>query len=61
MNQGTNEHYGLRIVAKSPQVATSIEEAVVDAQGGTRKVLINDKVYIIRGENVYSIDGQLVK
>ena len=61
LNQGTNEHYGLRIVAKSPQVATSIEEAVVDAQGGTRKVLINDKVYIIRGENVYSIDGQLVK
>ena len=37
------------------------DEAVVDAKGETRKVLIDNKVYIIRGENVYTIDGQLVK
>ena len=59
--KGTDSSYGLRVSAKVPQIATGIDEAVVDAKGETRKVLINDKVYIIRGENVYSVDGQLVK
>lgn len=59
---GTNKSYGLRLSArKSPSVATGVDEAVVDAQGETKKVIINDKVFIIRGENVYTIDGQLVK
>ena len=59
---GTNKSYGLRLSArKSPSVATGVDEAVVDAQGETKKVLINDQVFIIRGENVYTIDGQLVK
>ena len=61
LNKGTVSNYGLRISAKSPQTATGIDEAVVDAKGETRKVIINDQVYIIRGENVYSVDGQLVK
>ena len=56
---GTDKTYGLRLSAH--KVPTSIDQAVVDAQGETRKVIIEDKVYIIRGENVYSIDGQLVK
>ena len=59
--KGTDSSYGLRVSAKVPQIATGIDEAVVDAQGETRKVLINDQVFIIRGENVYSVDGQLVK
>ena len=59
---GTNKSYGLRLSArKSPSVATGVDEAVVDAQGEIKKVIINDKVFIIRGENVYTIDGQLVK
>lgn len=59
---GTNKYYGLRLSArKSPSVATGVDEAVVDAQGEIKKVIINDKVFIIRGENVYTIDGQLVK
>lgn len=61
LEQGTTDRYGLRLVQKAPQVATGIDEAVVDAQGETKKVLINDKVYILRGEKVYSVDGQLVK
>ena len=60
-DKGETNAYGLRTAAKAPQTATGIEEAVVDAQGETKKVLINDKVYIIRGNKVYSIDGQLVK
>ena len=59
--KGTTSEYGLRVSAKAPQIATGIDEAVVDAKGETRKVVINDKVFIIRGENVYSVDGQLVK
>ena len=61
LEKGTAANYGLRVSAKAPQVATGIDEAVVDAQGATRKVLVNEKVFIIRGEKVYTIDGQLVK
>ena len=61
LDNGTTKGYGLRLSRKAPQTPTGIDEAVVDAQGETRKVLINNKVYIIRGEKVYSADGQLVK
>ena len=62
LNKGTYANYGLRIsVKKAPEVATGVDEAIVDAQGETRKVLINNKVFIIRGNKVYSVDGQLVK
>jgi hypothetical protein len=61
LSKGASNEYGLRISAKSPAVATGVDEALVDAQGDTKKVLINDQVFIIRGENVYTIDGQVVK
>ena len=58
---GTNQRYGLRLVANAPQVVTGIEGALIDANGEVRKVMIDNQIYIIRGENVYSVDGQLVK
>ena len=59
---GTNKSYGLRLsVRKSPSVATGMDEAVVDAQGEIKKVIINNKVFIIRGNKVYTIDGKMVK
>lgn len=62
LSADTNKSYGLRLVAnKAPQTATGIDEAVVDAQGEIKKVIINDKVFIIRGNQVYSIDGRLAK
>ena len=62
LNKGTDANYGLRISVKNaPQTTTGIDEAIVDAQGETKKVLIDNKVFIIRGEKVYTIDGQLVK
>ena len=62
LEKGTNTHYGLRIVhAETPAATTDMEGAVVDAHGETRKVLIEDKVFIIRGDQVYSVDGQMVK
>ena len=59
LEKGTTANYGLRISAR--KTPTGIDEAVVDAQGKIEKVLINDKVFIIRGEKVYTIDGQMVK
>ncbi len=60
--EGTTAEYGLRInVRKAPETLTGLDEAVVDAQGETRKVVINDQVFIIRGNKVYSVDGSLVK
>lgn len=61
LQKGTDANYGLRISAKAPQIHTGVDEAIVDAQGETRKVLVNDHVFIIRGDQVYTIDGQLVK
>jgi len=62
LQKGTDTHYGLRISAKVPQVATGVDEAVVDGKDAVAtKVLISNQVFIIRGEKVYSIDGQLVK
>ena len=61
LEQGTTAEYGLRVSVKAPQVATGMDEAVVDAQGETQKVLIDNKVFIIRGNNVYTVDGQMVK
>ena len=61
LNKGTDANYGLRISIKAPQVHTGVDEAIVEAQGDTKKVLINNQVFIIRGDKVYSIDGQLIK
>ena len=61
LNKGTIYNYGLRISARAPQNPTGVDEAIVDAQGETSKVLINNQVFIIRGEKVYSVDGRLAK
>lgn len=61
LSKGTDNHYGLRISAKAPQVTTGVDEAVVEAQGETRKVLIGNQIFIIRGDKVYGLDGLLVK
>ena len=58
---GLDASYGLRIVANAPQIVTGIEGALMDANGEIRKVLIDNQVYIIRGNNIYSVDGQIVK
>ena len=62
LTSGVHKEYGLRLSArKTPAVVTGIDEAIVDANGETKKVLINNQVFIIRGNEVYTIDGQMVK
>lgn len=62
LEQGNTYSYGLRVSPKLPQETTDIDELIVNGKDATAmKVLINDKVYIIRGEKMYTVDGQLVK
>ncbi|MBQ6763707.1 MAG: InlB B-repeat-containing protein [Paludibacteraceae bacterium] len=61
LQKGTTTIYGLRISARAPQVATDLGAAIVDADGKTTKVLYHGQVFIIRGEKIYTVDGQLVK
>lgn len=62
LEKGTDANYGLRITFKAPEVATGIDEAIVDSKDATAaKVLINGHVFIIREGVVYTVNGQLVK
>jgi hypothetical protein len=59
--KGTTEGYGLRLVARAPQIATCVDEANADSKS-VRKVVINDKIYIITSEGeMYDIVGKSVK
>ena len=59
--KGTTEGYGLRITARAPQIATGIDETNADSQS-VRKVVINDKIYLITPEGkMYDIVGKSVK
>ncbi len=61
LDKGTNTHYGLRIAKKAPQITTGIEETTIQNGEAVRKVLVNDKVYIIRNGEIYSVTGQKAK
>ena len=62
LNAGTYANYGLRVSARAPQVVTGVDEAIVNGKDAVAtKVLIGNQVFIIRGDKVYSIDGQMVK
>ena len=61
LSRGTTADYGLRISARTPQVATGCDEVIADGVEETQKVLVNNQIFIIRGDKVYTIDGQLVK
>ena len=61
LSKGTDSHYGLRIVKKAPQITTGVEETTIQNGEAIRKVLVNDKVYIIRNGEKYSVTGQKAK
>lgn len=62
LEKGTTEGYGLRIYAhNAPQIATGVEEAASDKEAA-RKVLIDEKIYIITPQGaMYDITGKFVK
>lgn len=61
LEKGTTTRYGLRISAKTPQVTTGTEEVDAEKNDAVQKILIDNQIYIIRENRVYTIDGQLVK
>lgn len=62
VEKGETAGYGLRIaVKKAPNVATDFNAAIVDNPNGIHKVIVNDVIYIIKNQHVYTTNGQLVK
>lgn len=62
LEQGTTEGYGLQLyVRQAPEVATGVD-GVQDAEIGARKVLINDKIYLITPEGaIFSVTGKKIQ
>jgi len=56
LEKGLDTHYGLRVVIS--KTTTNIEEATILNGDAIRKVIVNDKVFIIRNGEMYSITGQ---
>ena len=64
LEAGTTARYGLRTIAKAPQITTDIEETWGDSEGieiKAAKILINNHVYILRDGKLYTITGSLVR
>ena len=65
LNQGQNNEYGLILRAEAPAVTTGVEQVTVSGErlevSGAQKVIIDEHVYILRGEQLYGIDGKAVK
>ena len=59
LTKGNTTGYGLRIVA-APKATTDLEDVQGDKVQCT-KVLINNHVFILRGEKMYDVTGGLVK
>lgn len=57
--QGTTEGYGLLLKAKAPNAATGVDE--INAEVGAQKVIIDEHVYILRGRQMYDVNGKMVK
>lgn len=56
LEKGVNEHYGLRLIHNAPGMEMDVDQ--VEATRAAQKMLIDQKVYILRGEQLYSITGQ---
>ena len=59
LTQGLNEGYGLRLVVNAPAVVTGVDQ--IDAKTGAQKVIIDEHVYILRGGQMYDVNGKMVK
>ena len=60
-NYATWEIKNLHLDAQCLEMPTNIENTTQQSTDAVRKVLIDNKIYILRGEKVYSITGQEVK
>lgn len=59
LSKGTDTTYGLRLVRKSGDVVTGNNEVILN--GDVQKVIINDRLYILRDGKVYNAHGHVIK
>ena len=59
LNKGKNNGYGLLLRAKAPSVVTGVDQ--IDAKAGAQKVIIDEHVFILRGGQMYDVNGKMVK
>ena len=63
LNKGTTNGYGLLLQKKAPAVVTGVE--TVTGYGlqvtGVQKIVIDDHVFILRGGQMYDVNGKMVK
>ena len=60
LTKGLNEGYGLKLVVKAPQTPTGIED-VQSSEIRVQKVVLDEKVFILRGGKMYDVTGKAVK
>ena len=58
--KGNNEGYGLLLIKKAPGIATGVDE-ISSEKAGVQKIVIEDKVFILRGGKMYDVTGKAVK
>jgi hypothetical protein len=63
LSKGTTEGYGLRIeTKKAPAITTDVEQSEISSQSSVRKVLIDNKVYIVTPDGkMYDVIGKGMK
>jgi len=62
LNKGTTNGYGLLLNAKAPMSPTGIENTdALNGANGVQKIVLDEKVFILRGGKMYGIDGKAVK
>ena len=57
--KGSTENYGLLMIKKTPQVTTGIDG--VESSKAAQKLIIDQNVFILRGEKMYDVTGKEVK
>ena len=57
--QGQNNEYGLLLRAEAPAVTTGMDE--IRSEAGVQKLIIDENVFILRGEKMYDVTGKMVK
>ena len=61
LQQGQTEGYGLRLVA-APKNPTDIENTeAINGANGVQKVIIDEHVYILRGEQLFDVTGKAAR
>lgn len=60
LTKGTTNGYGLLLVEKAPGIATGVDE-ISGEKAGVQKIVLEDKVFILRGGKMYDVTGKAVK